>query len=90
LKRVFDYVQRLIEELVQALALGVEQLRNDEARAGAFASLLAHDRDTPSCRATAATVMPASKAPRGDDIPFCFSIWRQPWRTAASARAKER
>jgi hypothetical protein len=33
-KRVFDYVQRLIEELVQALALGVEQLRNDEARAG--------------------------------------------------------
>jgi hypothetical protein len=32
-KRVFDYVQRLIEELVQALALGVEQLRNDDARA---------------------------------------------------------
>jgi hypothetical protein len=32
-KRVFYYVQRLIEELVQALALGVEQLRNDEARA---------------------------------------------------------
>jgi len=29
---------------------------------GAFASLLAHDRDSPSCRATAATVTPASKA----------------------------
>jgi hypothetical protein len=27
-QRVFDYVQRLIEELVQALALGVEQLRD--------------------------------------------------------------
>jgi hypothetical protein len=34
LKRVFDYVQRLIEELVQALAMRLEQLRDHEARAG--------------------------------------------------------
>jgi len=32
-KRVFDYVQRLIEELAQALALRVEQLRNQDPRA---------------------------------------------------------
>jgi hypothetical protein len=33
LKRVFDYVPRLIEELVQALAVRLEQLRGEEARA---------------------------------------------------------
>jgi hypothetical protein len=30
---------------------------------GAFASLLAQERDTPSCRAIAAILMPASTAP---------------------------
>jgi hypothetical protein len=38
---------------------------------GAFASRFAHERDTPSCRATAAAVMPAIKG-SGDDVPLCY------------------
>ncbi len=36
-----------------------EQLRDTKRVPAAFASRLAHERDTPSCRAAAATVMPA-------------------------------
>jgi len=54
---------------------------------GAFASRLAQDRDTPSCRATAATVRPASKAP-AMMYRFAIRFAVQAWWPAAPAGAR--
>ena len=58
-RRVFDNVQCLIKERVQALAGAIEQLREEIAGARRVRFLLAHERDTPSCLATAAILTPA-------------------------------
>jgi hypothetical protein len=51
---------------------------------GAFASLLAHERDTLSCRATTA-IFDAGDYGRGNKVPVIDSSFGQAWRPAAPA-----
>jgi hypothetical protein len=83
-KRVFDYVQRLIEELVHALVLGVEQLRDKNTRTrgvrfpaspGPGHAELSRDRGNRN----------AGEQGPGNDVPFCYSIRGQAWWPAAPA-----
>jgi hypothetical protein len=55
---VFDRGKYMPKYLVDALAVRLKSFRKEVAGANAFASRLAHQRNTPSCRATAAILMP--------------------------------